>query len=67
MHCRVDVATLTTPYAALKQSVHIFWPDEDAWFPGTVVSYDQDTGKHKASPYAHSQFLAVPFSCALLS
>lgn len=40
------------PEEAVGLSVRVLWPDENAWFAGTVESYDPETGKHKARSFA---------------
>lgn len=52
--CRVDVATLMAPYQAVGREVRVYWPDEDAWFLGSVTSFDPVTARHEVpySPHA---------------
>lgn len=43
------MATTLRTEDVVGKSVRVYWPDEDAWFPGEVEAYDPDTGQHKVS------------------
>ena len=43
---RLDVATLAAAEALVERRVSVWWPEEAAWFAGTVVAYDAASGQH---------------------
>lgn len=47
MLSRLDVALRVTPEGLVGRDVRIFWPLDDAWFLGTVDSYNSATAQHK--------------------
>ena len=44
---RLDVSLRVTPEGLIGRRVRVFWPLDDAWFLGTVDSYDPATLRHK--------------------
>ncbi|KAK9809797.1 hypothetical protein WJX73_007597 [Symbiochloris irregularis] len=42
----LDVAKNFAPTALVDRIVKVFWPDDEAWYQGTVTSYDSATGQH---------------------
>ena len=53
----MDVATTMLPEVAVGRLIRVFWPDEDAWFLGTVAAYDSTTGKHEVHTARSPTFL----------
>ena len=45
---RLDVAMAVAPEALVGRRVSLWWPDEGAWFGGTVGAYDAGSGQHTA-------------------
>ncbi|GAB4814051.1 hypothetical protein N2152v2_001097 [Parachlorella kessleri] len=43
----VDVAAALEPQALVGRSLRVLWPEDEAWYLGTVTSYDSATGKHQ--------------------
>ena len=43
---RLDVATLAAAGALVERRVSVWWPEEAAWFAGTVVAFDAASGRH---------------------
>ena len=46
----VDVAAALEPQALVGRSLRVFWPDDEAWYLGTVTAYDSSTGRHQVRP-----------------
>ena len=42
----MDVALSMNPQAMVGRDVRVFWPDDEAWYQGTVTSYDPPSGQH---------------------
>ena len=42
----VDVATCFSPETLVSQRVRVLWPDDAAWYLGTVAAYDPATAEH---------------------
>jgi hypothetical protein len=45
--CSHDVALKLSPEALVGRLVRVLWPDEEAWFMGTITDYSPADGKHK--------------------
>jgi hypothetical protein len=45
----VDAAAILAPQDAIARQVRVYWPEDDAWYLGTVVSYDADTAAHRVA------------------
>jgi len=44
--CRVDTLTIGAA-AYLGRELRVYWPDDDAWYLGTAVAFDEATHRHK--------------------
>lgn len=44
--CRIDSGVAVSAESMVGREVRILWPDDDAWFCGTVGSYDSSSGQH---------------------
>lgn len=53
--CRLDVASCMTAEALIGRQVKIFWPEDDAWYSGEVVAYDDIYGRHHVWTSSHDQ------------
>jgi hypothetical protein len=42
----IDAAAVIEATALVGRTLRVYWPDEDAWFLGTVTSYNSETGQH---------------------
>jgi PWWP domain/F/Y-rich N-terminus len=42
----VDAAAVIEAPALVGRTLRVYWPQEDAWFLGTVASYNSETGEH---------------------
>ena len=42
----VHVAALISPEDLVGRLIRVYWPDDDAWYLGTPISYDPTTGQH---------------------
>jgi len=42
----VDAAAVIEATALVGRTLRVYWPEEDAWFLGTVTSYNSETGEH---------------------
>ena len=53
--CRIDSGAAVSAEAMVGRELRILWPDDDAWFCGTVDSYDSSSGQHMVwhPPTAH--------------
>lgn len=45
--CRIDAGTAITAEALVGRQVRMLWPQDSAWFLGSVSSYNTDDGKHE--------------------
>lgn len=45
--CRIDAGVAASPEAMVGRELRVLWPEDNAWFSGTVDSYDSTSGKHK--------------------
>jgi hypothetical protein len=45
--CRVDVTQSMTADALVGRHVRVLWPDDRAWFLGTVIGHDPEHGSHE--------------------
>ncbi len=52
---RFDVAVKLAPELLVGRKLRVYWPDDDGWYLGTVVSYNAQTGQHKVSLQLHHQ------------
>jgi hypothetical protein len=43
----VDVAAEVDPDALVGRQVRVLWPDDAAWYLGTVTAYDSASGRHQ--------------------
>lgn len=42
----LDLPVELAPAALVGREIRHYWPDDDTWYPGTVLSYDPSTAKH---------------------
>lgn len=42
----VDAAAVIEATALVGRTLRVYWPQEDAWYLGTVTSYNSETGEH---------------------
>ena len=42
-----DLVFKMEPEALVGRQVRVHWRDDDAWFMGSVIGYDPETGRHK--------------------
>lgn len=66
----VDVAAEVDPQQLVGRSLRVLWPDDEAWYLGTVTSFDPATGRHHVSerlcfPAAPAALKALMLPCAL--
>ena len=45
--CRLNVSALLEPRLLLGRRVKVYWPLEEAWFPGRISDYCSISCKHK--------------------
>ena len=45
--CRIDAGVAVSPEAMIGREVRVLWPADDAWFSGTVDSYNSSSGQHR--------------------
>jgi hypothetical protein len=45
----VDAAARLGQYALCGRQVRVLWPDDEAWYLGTISSYDSVSGEHTVS------------------
>ena len=43
---RVDAGVAMSAESIVGRAVRILWPEDDAWFSGTIESYDSTSGQH---------------------
>ena len=43
---RVDAGVAMSAESMVGKTVRILWPEDDAWFSGTIESYDSTSGQH---------------------
>ena len=43
---RVDAGVAMSAESIIGRAVRILWPEDDAWFSGTIESYDSTSGQH---------------------
>ena len=44
---RVDAATAISPEALVGRQIRVYWPEDDAWYLGTVGQYDPVACSHQ--------------------
>lgn len=44
---RLDVSMRLAPEALVGRHLRVYWDNDDAWFAGSVVEWDEGTGRHK--------------------
>lgn len=44
---RVDAATAIAPEALVGRQIRVYWPEDDAWYLGTVGHYDPAAHTHQ--------------------
>lgn len=44
---RHDVVLKLSPEALVGRQLRVHWPDDEAWFLGTVTQYFPETGQHQ--------------------
>ena len=49
---RVDAGVAMSAKSIVGRAVRILWPEDDAWFSGTIESYDSTSGQHTVGHFA---------------
>ena len=49
---RVDAGVAVSAESIVGRAVRILWPEDDAWFSGTIESYDSRSGQHTVGHFA---------------
>lgn len=52
---RLDVSMRVAPEALVGRHLRVYWDNDDAWFAGSVVEWDEGTGCHKVRGLVHTR------------
>lgn len=64
--CRLDVSLRMSPEALVGRDVRVYWPMDDAWFWGTVSSYNPGTAQHTVSMLANDHLIRPLHACQVM-